>query len=300
MLHDDWDRFLDLITCGDTDLQDYLQQIAGMALVGEVYEESLIMCYGTGSNGKSTLFQIWAQLMGTYADSVRNEVILGNRWGGEVTGADQLRGKRLIITSELEESQVMSSALMKKLTSRDPINANVKYAKAITFRPTHTLVLHTNHLPRLKSVDHGTVRRIAVVPFKAQISESEKRTDFAEELIRNEGPAILAWMINGAVSFYNAHMTIQKPSVVVEESRRYIEGEDILNRFVQDRCEMEGKAYISTLYVAFKNWCEDDGTFCKYGRNKFAEELKNRLKLKSDRDAKGTYIEGISIQEDGL
>lgn len=79
MHHEGWDRFLDLITCGDKELQNYLQQIAGMALVGEVYEESLIMCYGTGSNGKSTLFQIWAELMGTYADSVRNEVIMGNR-----------------------------------------------------------------------------------------------------------------------------------------------------------------------------------------------------------------------------
>ena len=299
MHHDGWDHFLDLITCGDTELQEYLQQIAGMALVGEVYEESMIMCYGSGSNGKSTLFQIWITLMGSYADSVRNEVILGNRWGTEVTGADQLRGKRLVITSELEESQVMSSALMKRLTSRDAINANVKYAKAITFKPSHTLVLHTNHLPRLKSVDYGTIRRIAVIPFKAKISDKDKRTDFAEELIRTEGPAILAWMINGAVRFYNNHMTIQIPDVVASESRRYIEGEDIINRFIEDRCERTGRAYVSTLYREFRQWCEDDGSYCKYGRNKFAEELKNKTGLPSSRDNKGTYIQGLQIADEG-
>ena len=298
MSHDGWDAFLDLITCGDTELQDYLQQIAGMALVGEVYEESMIMCYGTGSNGKSTLFQIWQELMGTYADSVRNEVVLGNRWGTEVSGADQLRGKRLIITSELEESQIMSSALMKRLTSRDSINANVKYAQPITFKPTHTLVLHTNHLPRLKSVDNGTIRRIAVVPFKAKITDKDKRTDFAEELIKTEGPAILAWMINGSVRFYNNHMTIQIPAVVAAESRRYIEGEDIINRFVEDRCERTGKVYVTTLYKEFRQWCEDDGSYYKYGRTKFAEEIRNKLNLTSSRDNKGTYIQGIQLIDD--
>ena len=299
---DMWESFLDLITCGDTDLQRYLQIIAGMALVGEVYEESLVMCVGNGSNGKSTLFQIWMEVMGDYAGAVRNEVILGNHWGNDVPGTNQLRGKRLVIMSELEEKQVMSNSLMKRMTSRDSINANVKFAEPITFRPTHTLILHTNHLPRLRSVDYGVVRRVAIIPFNATISEKDKRTDFVEEILTAEGPAILSWMVDGAVRFFNSHMTIEKPTVVQEASNAYLEGEDLLRRYVESNCVLDDKkkAYIGNLFVDFKTWCNDEGLRnYPYGRNSLSLEIQRRYNLEKKEDGKGTYLKGICLADEG-
>ena len=296
-----WNSFLDLVTCGDEDLKKYLQEIAGMALVGEVYEENLIMCVGNGSNGKSTLFEIWMDVMGDYAGAVRNEVILGNRWGNDVAGTNQLRGKRLVVMSELEEKQIMSNSLMKRMTSRDSINANVKFAEPITFKPTHTLILHTNHLPRLQSVDYGVVRRVAIIPFNATIQEKDKRTDFAEEMLSTEGPAILAWMIDGAVRFYSNHMTIQKPTAVLEASKSYIEGEDLLFRYIESNCRMAAgaKAYVSNLYQDFRTWCADEGLQKPpYGRNQFSRELQKRYGLQSGHDNKGTCLKGIALSDD--
>lgn len=296
--HEKWDAFLDLITCGDKELQKFLQQVAGMALVGETYEECIVMCYGNGANGKSTLFKIWSDIMGDYAGTIRNEVILGNRWGTEVTGADQLRGMRLVIASELENQQSMSNALLKKLTSRDEINANVKYAKAISFRPTHTLVIHTNHLPRLKSVDYGTIRRVIIVPFKAQIQKKNRKNDFAEELIREEGPAVLAWMIDGAVRFYGNNMTVERPETVRLASETYLENEDTLNRFMTECCihqdesiepDKRPRLYLTILYREFKQWCEDEGLFCSLGRNKFRLEIEAKKGITFIRDMKGLY-----------
>lgn len=298
--HERWDAFLDLITCGDKDLQDFLQQIAGMALVGEVYEECLIMCYGSGSNGKSTLFQIWTEIMGSYAGSMRNEIIMGNRFGTEVTGANQLRGKRLVIASELENQQVMSNSLLKRLTSHDAINANVKYAEAITFKPTHTLVIHTNHLPRLKTVDYGTIRRVIIVPFRAKISQEQKRNCFAEELIETEGSAILAWMINGAVRFYQNNMKLEQPEAIKTASQVYLESEDSLNRFISENCVIKdgAKVYVNQLYSAFRNWCEEDGTYWPGGRNKFSQELKDNKGFEVKRNNRGSYFSGICLSDD--
>lgn len=298
--HPRWDAFLDLVSCGNEDMIDFLQQVAGMSLVGQVYEEGLIICWGSGSNGKSTLFEIWLALMRQYGGSVRNEVLMGNRLGTEVAGANQLRGKRLVVASELENQQVMSNSLLKRLTSRDEISANVKFAEPITFKPTHTLVIHTNHLPRLKDVDYGTIRRIIVIPFNATISQDDKQNDFAENLVREEGPAILAWMIEGAIRFYNNGMKLKKPACIREASERYIEGEDLLNRFIRDCCEIvpDKGEYIGQLYVRFKTWCEEEGIHCSLGRNKFGDELISKKKLTKKSDNRGVKLMGIVLQDD--
>jgi phage/plasmid-associated DNA primase len=163
------------------------------------------------------------------------------------------------------------------------------------------LILHTNHLPRLQSVDHGVVRRVAIIPFNATISEKDKRTDFAEEMINSEGPAILAWMIDGAVRFYSNHMTIQKPTAVLEASKAYIEGEDLILRYIESNCRLgEGaKAYVSNLYLDFRAWCTDEGLQkAPYGRNQFSRTLQTRYGFQSAHDSNGTCLKGIALTDD--
>ena len=272
-----WEGFLDRVTGNDKEFQAYLQEVAGMALVGKVYEEGLVIVYGSGGNGKSTLFSVWQQLMGSYAETVRNEVLMGNKNGSEVAGQNLLRGKRLVITSELEESQVMQNSLLKRLTSRDKISANVKYHEPITFTPSHTLILHTNHLPRLRSVDGGTVRRIAVAPFETVIQSEERISDYAGLLVEKEGPQILAWMCEGAKRFYENHMTLKKPPVVQKATDEYISGEDLIQQFLEERCEKVNdwntSVSISELKSAFSNWASIYGMPDRYSPKMFAMEI---------------------------
>lgn len=51
-----WLDALGTIFCKDKALIEYVQQIVGMAAVGRVYLESLIIAYGEGRNGKSTFW----------------------------------------------------------------------------------------------------------------------------------------------------------------------------------------------------------------------------------------------------
>lgn len=238
--HPKWDGFLERITEGDKSLQQYLQEVAGMALVGKVYEEGVVICYGPGGNGKSTLFEIWKSVMGDYALTVRNELVMGSKNGNEVAGQAQLRKMRLVITGELEAGQAMSNSMVKRITSRDDIQANIKYLEPVTFTPTHTLVLHTNHLPNLKTVDDGIRRRLAIVPILARIKPEEKVTDFADELLKTEASAVLAWMIDGAKRFYQNKMKIEKPEAVRKMSEEYMKEADILGLFLAETCDVGG------------------------------------------------------------
>ena len=49
-----WKDALHTFFCGDAELKEYVQRIAGLALIGHVYIEALIIAHGDGRNGKST------------------------------------------------------------------------------------------------------------------------------------------------------------------------------------------------------------------------------------------------------
>lgn len=299
-----WDEFLDRVTGNDKDFQRYLQEVAGMALVGKVYEEGLVIVYGSGGNGKSTLFNTWQNLMGSYSETVRNEVLMGNRNGSEVAGQNLLRGKRLVITGELEENQVMQNSLLKRLTSRDKISANVKFHEPITFTPSHTLILYTNHLPRLRSVDGGTVRRIAVAPFETVIQSDERISDYAGLLIEKEGPQILAWMCEGAKRFYENHMTLKKPPVVQKATSEYISGEDLIQQFLDERCERvddwNACVSLSELKRAFSTWADIYGMPDRYSPKMFTVEIERHGFEIRERGGHRKYAHRLRILPEGF
>lgn len=296
-----WHDFLKRVTGGDKDLEEYLQEVAGMAVVGKVYEENLVMVVGPGSNGKSTLFDVWLALLGDYGKTVRNEVLVGTKNGGEVAGINQLRGKRMVITGELEESMVMSSATLKKLTSRDYISADIKFKEPITFKPSHTLILHTNHLPRLRSFDDGTLRRIAVCPFNTIIKSAERRTDYADFLVQREGPQILQWMIDGAKKFFQNDKKILRPEAVIKATQEYVDSEDKIKRFLDEECEVKAGVTIqsSRAYEAYAKWLKDNGLRYAGGIKAFRNDLK-RLGFDFKRTAKGGQFMGFGLSEDDL
>lgn len=294
-----WKEFLRQVTGGDAEFERYLQMVAGMACVGKVYEEGLVISYGPGSNGKSTLFSVWQSLMGSYTGTIRNEVLVGNKNGSEVQGAAQLRGLRLVVTSELEEATRMNLSLLKRLTSRDRISARPLYQDPIEFTPTHTLILHTNYLPRLSSCDDGTKRRIAIAPFTMSIPPEKKIMDFAEVLVREEGPEILGWMIEGAVTFYKADMKLVKPKVVLDATAEYINGEDKIGRFLAECCEVapELEQRSGKVFDAFKRWCAEANLYA--GRaNEFMRVLEQRGFKRETRAARASFIVGLDLNEE--
>ena len=47
-----WLDALKLFFCKDQQLIDYVQLVVGMAAIGKVYQEHMIIAYGGGANGK--------------------------------------------------------------------------------------------------------------------------------------------------------------------------------------------------------------------------------------------------------
>lgn len=62
-----WLSAVDKTFRGDSELTEYVQKIVGLAAIGELYQEAIIIAYGDGSNGKSTFWNTIAGAMGNYA-----------------------------------------------------------------------------------------------------------------------------------------------------------------------------------------------------------------------------------------
>ena len=140
-----WLDALNLFFCKDQKLIDYVQETVGMAAIGKVYQEHMIIAYGGGANGKSTFWNTIFRVLGNYAGKLSAEALTMNCKRNVKPEMAELKGKRLIISSEMEEGMRLNTAVVKQLCSTDEIQAEKKYKDPFSFVPSHTLVLYTNH-----------------------------------------------------------------------------------------------------------------------------------------------------------
>lgn len=262
------DIWLDAVNsffCGDRDLIDYVQQIVGLAAIGKVYQEALIIAYGEGSNGKSTFWNAIARVLGSYSGSMSADALTVGCKRNVKPEMAELKGKRLVIAAELEEGMRLNTSIVKQLCSTDEVSAEKKYKDPFKFVPTHTLVLYTNHLPKVGANDDGTWRRLIVIPFNAKIRGKSDIKNFADYLYENAGGAILSWIIKGAKKAIENGFKLTVPQVVTDAVNRYRDNNDWLSSFMEECCEVD-PAYTQKsgeFYQEYRAFCQRNGEYTR-------------------------------------
>ena len=288
--------FIRQVTCGDESLAQYLQEVAGMCAVGRVLQENLIIVYGEGGNGKSTLFNLLSRVLGDYAGALSAETLTSNCRKNRSPEYAELRGKRLVIAAELEEGMRLNTAVVKKLCSTDPIIAEKKFKDPFTFVPSHTVILYTNHLPKVGTTDRGTWDRIITVPFNAKFRNSQGEIkNMTDYLFEKCAGAVLTWIISGAKRFINNGHVITLPDCVRESNNRYKADSDWFNEFLVDNCEVD-KGFCEKsgdLYAQYRNFCEVTGEY-KRSLADFKKAL-NTHGFLTRRTNKGSFITGLRL-----
>ena len=189
---DVWEDALQTFFQGDADLIRYVQEIVGLAAIGKVYIEALVIAYGEGRNGKSTFWNTIARVLGTYSGNMSADTLTVGCKRNVKPELAEAKGKRMIIAAELEEGMRLNTSNVKQLCSTDEIYAEKKYKAPFSYVPTHTLVLYTNHLPRVGAIDQGTWRRLIVIPFNAKIEGKADIKNYSDFLFKTAGGAVLS------------------------------------------------------------------------------------------------------------
>lgn len=293
-----WEAMLDVVFCGDQDLKSYVQQLAGLAAIGGVFAENLIIAYGEGRNGKSTLFNVIARVLGSYSGSLSADVLTNSCRRNIKPELAELRGKRLVIASELEEGNGLNTAVLKHLCSTDPIYAEPKFRRPFSFIPTHLAVLCTNHLPSISTMDTGTWRRIKVVPFNAVINGDSEVKNYTEYLLKNAGGAILKWIMDGSKMVIENGYKIEVPEAVKSAVEEYRVTNNDFQEFLDSCCKVGDGYLISSgeLYSAYRSYAMEQGSFPK-NKQDFYSNLE-RAGFSKHRTSRGVVVMGLTLKSE--
>ena len=298
--HDLWQDTLRTIFRDDQELIEYVQRIVGLAAIGEVYQEALVISYGDGSNGKSTFWNTIAAVMGDYAGMISADALTIGCKRNVKPELAEAKGMRLLIASELEEGQRLSTSIVKQLCSTDLIEGEKKYKDPFKFKPTHTLILYTNHLPRVGAADTGIWRRLIVIPFTARIAGNSDIKNYSKYLVAHAAPAIMKWIIQGAEKVIRDHYRLRPPKCVQDAIDRYRADNDWLTHFLDECCETgDGlKEKSGELFAAYRAFCARTNDFCR-STAEFYTSLEQRG-FHRQRTNTGKYVLGLSLAEEQM
>ncbi|WP_170216924.1 phage/plasmid primase, P4 family [Mycolicibacterium aurum] len=251
-----WDSFLARIQ-PDSAVRDYLQRIVGSALVGEVREDLFVILYGTAMNGKTRFDGAVRNALGNYA-AVADRNVLMNAPNAHPTLFMVFRGARWVSVDETNRSARIDEAKMKMLTGNSVIPARGMRKDFIEIKPSHTLSLITNYLPRISGDDAGSWRRIKVIPFSVRIPESEMDPALASKLDL-EADAILAWAVAGWAKYRDQGL-VDVPKAVQQQTDDYWQSNDEIGQFIGECCDVapDFKESNADLRRSYESWCHSE------------------------------------------
>jgi putative DNA primase/helicase len=298
-------EFMYQIMMGDKGLVTFLQDYFGYALTGNPPDRIFPIFHGSGKNGKSTLINIIAAVMGDYHVAARTESIMASDKPDKI-GEDiiPLRGARLATLQESERGQKINEAKIKALTGRDRLRCRYLHSNTwLEWTNTAKLILSTNYRPKISGTDKGIWDRVALVPFSFRVGSGLDDSDLTRKIIQTEAGGVLAWMVEGAIRYYKNGKKIIRPGQVVEHTKSYHDDENIMGSFCDEALAFGPHLRIgaSELYLLYKRWMDSRGdTGIKSSRN-FKEEIGPYLEdlqvKRSDRSSSGFSYIGVGKME---
>lgn len=300
-----WKNFMETTFKDDPEMIGYIQRLAGYSLVGETREHILPFAHGSGANGKSVFMDTIAGILGDYAGTSPNDFLMKNKFSQHPTEIARLSGMRWVNCSEVNEHDQFDEAKTKLLTGGDRLTAHFMRQDNFEFTPTHHLWVAGNYLPSVESGGESFWRRLRVIPFNHTVPP-EQRIPGLQKMLQNEhGPAVLAWLIEGARMYFLDGL--QEPDRVKAATENYEESQDTVTRFIEDSVDLYPNNANYTAEVAkvrqeYETWCREEGEEPVRGRSFSAQLAQHGILTGRNaprvRSGKGRVYGGLRLKSD--
>ncbi len=270
-----WVELLDQIT-GDPEVTAFLKRSFGYAITGHASEQYFWIFTGPGRNGKGIVFSLLGSVLGPFYHEINRGMILEQRNEPSPAATSEhkysLLGKRVIVAAETNKSQRVDMSAVKSLTGEDRITCRPLFKGEVSFLPTHTLFLHTNHIPAGMTKDFAMVQRILKVEFPfmfvddveaekkkspGQANKFRQKDPFLKDKLKQYRPGILRWLVEGCLEWQEVGLA--PPNSILNAVNQLAEDEDYVGQFMDDCLvyypdDPHQRIGCTQMYEAFRWW----------------------------------------------
>lgn len=283
-----WTQLMEKITKGDPAVQKYIQVALGYALTGDISEQAVFILHGTGSNGKSTMLNVFSELLDGYAQSTSSDTFMQKKSDAVNNDIARLKGARFVTAIEMEEGKRLAESLIKSMTGGDKLVTRFLYGEFFEYIPQFKVFLAVNHKPSVRDTTHSIWRRLKVIEFTNVFTEKERDKNFSKKIMAKELPGILAWAVKGCLIWQQEG--IVEPDSVKKATDEYRESQDTFSQFFEECCVVREGARVSNkvLRARYEEWCKENGDYVLTQRP-FSQKLSERGYEKKRAATSGAY-----------
>ena len=240
----------------DESKQYVLAEYIGYVFARHLKLEKALILYGTGSNGKSVVFDVINALLGS--ENVSNVSL-------EAISKDQhyramLANKLLNYSSEI--SNRLQAEKFKQLTSGEPIEARLPYGQPMILKDYARLAFNSNELPRDVEHSEAYFRRFLIIPFDVTIPADKRNPNLAKEIIQTELSGVFNWILVGLLRLLKQN-GFSKCDAADEMLESFKRESDSVAMFIEDEGYSRSSLSwirLQHLYPLYRSYCNDNGT----------------------------------------
>ena len=222
---------------------EYFKAYAGYCLTGYTREQNFIFAWGTGGNGKSTIFGTLSKALGEYFVGLPASVATVRKHDDHPEALARLDGARLAILQELPSGAKWNEVWIKQITGGDILTTRYMRENSFDFIPKCKLVTSGNSKPSLSTVDTAIKRRLVMLPFLNKFEENDNNKHLSE-ILEDELAQIIAWAIEGATDYLENGLP-EIPASIREASSDYMEEQDMFSDWFNECIQPVERGFLS-------------------------------------------------------
>lgn len=257
-------KFINTIFDGDIERINLIQEIFGYCLTTDTKLQKFFIFYGSGSNGKSVLANIFGKVCGIENCSSATLEQLSKQFGGQV-----IHNKRLNISGESNSTQSsLNTQLLKLITGEDMIQVESKFKDPIMIRPFVKLLVLANHYPKTEDTSNGFLRRCLFIPFNKRFvdmdvepkgNEAYKDKDL-EAKLEAEVDGIFMWALKGYQRLKSQNYELTTSKECEKVLKDFMIYNNPIKEFIIDRLGIDdgNRELKSDIFTAFQKWCREN------------------------------------------
>lgn len=216
----------------------------------------IVLLYGGGNNGKTSLMSIIERILG-------EKMVMASRIS-EIETSDfkigALDGKLMLLDEDVDEGTCIPDGFLKKISEKKMLTGQHKYKPPFQFICRAVPVMLANAYPSIKDLTEGLRRRVMVIPFSRRLKSHEVKIGLFDEIWEQEASGILNQVVGGFQRL-KKRGKFQEPEDCLNARNEWLIRSNILTTFIDEFCVKgeDKKQSLKDFYFVFKEFCSDAG-----------------------------------------